>query len=100
MGYEFKQMPEINKTIPVAELKNTDVIALSVRAREYIERSPGWKAITDEYLAWALCPGIFYFLMEPKRPDIEKEMWMIVGDLSQAYIVGDSSDTWQEALDA
>jgi hypothetical protein len=95
-------MSEIYEMIPVSELKNKDVIALSVRAREYIRRLPWWKAITDEYLAWALCPivEVFYFFVEPKRTDIDKELWGIVGDLPPAYIVCDSSDTWQEALDA
>jgi hypothetical protein len=88
--------------IPVTHLRGSAVIELARRAHRFLSTFPWCAVITESYLAWALAPqtGVFFFRLVPARPDMDKELWVIVGDLPPAYIVCDNAQTWQEALDA
>jgi hypothetical protein len=88
--------------IPIADIHGSEVIGLAQEARTFLGKFRWCKQIVHEYLAWSVAPvvGVFFFEIIPARDDIDKELWVIVGDLPPAYLVCDNAQTWQEALDA
>ena len=88
--------------IPIPDLRTEAVVDLAERAERFLSRNHWCEAIAEGYLAWALAPlaSAFFFRIVPAREDVDRELWVIVGDLPPAYIVCDNAETWQEALDA
>jgi hypothetical protein len=95
-------MLDTSTLIPLTKLQSAEVVELSRRAELFLTKQKWCKAITDSYLGWALSPyiGVFYFQFDPITAQVDKELWVIVGDLPPAYIVCDQAKNWQQALDA
>jgi hypothetical protein len=87
---------------PIAELINPDVVDLARRATHFLKRQKWCIDIKEGYLAWALSPivGVFLVRLVPSRPEIDSELWVVVGDLPPAYLVCDAAENWRQALDA
>jgi hypothetical protein len=95
-------LPDVAAMIPIADLRTPAVIELAERSERFLV-DHGWcREIEERYLAWAIAPqtGVFFFRIIPAFEDVDRELWVIVGDLPPAYIVCDNAETWQEALDA
>ena len=75
---------------------------MAAEARDFINSHEWCERIDHEYLAYGLggVVGVFLFLITPRRKDVDKWLWAIVGDLPPAYIVVDDNPTASDALDA
>ncbi|MDQ2799460.1 MAG: hypothetical protein M3Y13_07450 [Armatimonadota bacterium] len=95
-------MPNVSSMIPTSDLQGQAVIELARRAEQFLAGHRWCKSISERYLAWALAPqtGVFFFRLIPAYKGVDKELWVIIGDLPPAYIVCDKAQSWQEALDA
>jgi hypothetical protein len=53
------------------------------------------------YLSWAVAGviGVFLFDIIPSKPEVDKTLWVVTGDLPPAYLVTDEAETWQETLE-
>jgi hypothetical protein len=87
---------------PIGELIDPEAVELAERATRFLKQHRWCVGITEGYLAWSVSPivGVFLFRLAPIRPEIDSELWVIVGDLPPAYIVCDAAESWQQALDA
>ncbi|SRR5260221_9048116 len=99
--------PDLNTVAPWEEFiaaKPEDwqeMVALHDRARRYLEFYRWCGKIKREYVGIirGRIIGVFLFEIEPKRPDIDSWIWVIVGDLPSAYITVDECPTAAAALD-
>lgn len=95
-------VPDVATMIPVSDLRSPAVVELARRAERFLAGHRWCTAIAERYLAWALAPqaGVFFFRIIPASESVDRELWVIVGDLPPAYIVCDNAHDWQQALDA
>ena len=75
---------------------------MATEAHDFI-CSQGWcERIDQQYLACEVggVVAVFLVLITPRSEDIDKCLWVIVGDLPPAYIVVEDNPTALDALDA
>ncbi|TPL00258.1 MULTISPECIES: hypothetical protein [unclassified Mesorhizobium] len=78
-----------------------DLDSALAEARQYLEFYNWVLSIKGEYLGYA-AEGIIYiflFEIEPGRPEVNRWIWVIVGDVPPTYIPADDAATPFEALD-
>ncbi len=94
-------MPDTATMIPIGKLRGRAVRELAQEARQFLKSFEWCKRIVRGYLAWAVAPcvGVFFFRLVPARTVVDRELWIVVGDLPPAYLVCDDAQTFQEALD-
>lgn len=75
---------------------------LSKEAKEFLLGHKWCKRIKEGYLDIGVegIFAVFYFEIEPADPSIDKQLWVIVGDLPPAYIVVEDNPNGACALDA
>jgi hypothetical protein len=79
----------------------SEIEALAQNARNYLS-SYSWAGEIKEEYAGAVFPGIvgiFLFRIDPARPDVDRWIWVLVGDLPPAYLTCDECKNPWEALD-
>jgi hypothetical protein len=77
-------------------------LVLEDEARAYLLRTGYWRSVErlECGLAVAGVFGVFLAKAEPAAPDVDREVWVVVGDLPPLYLVTDDIDTPEEALTA
>jgi hypothetical protein len=95
-------MIDRTKLKPIAEIKNIEVRQLANEAENFLLSHHWCKEIENGYHAWAIAGviGVFLFDIIPLKPEVDKTLWVITGDLPDAYLVTDEAENWQEALGA
>jgi hypothetical protein len=98
-------LPDLNRVSRVAEVheRHQSNLEQALReAREFITFYSWVSGIKQEYLGFALEGVLFQFLFEisPARADVDKWLWVFVGDVPPAYITCEDARTPYEALDA
>jgi hypothetical protein len=85
----------------IIEINNEEVKQLALEAEKFLNSHHWCKDIENGYLALVIAgvTGVFLFDIIPSRPEIDKTLWVVTGDLPAAYLVTDEAKTWQEALD-
>jgi hypothetical protein len=75
-------------------------LVLEDEARAYLVGTGHWHRV--ERLQWGLgVDGVVgVFLAEPATPDVDREVWVVVGDLPPLYLVTDDLETPADALAA
>jgi hypothetical protein len=75
-------------------------LVLEDEARAYLLRTGYWRSV--ERLECGLAVegvfGVFLAEAEPAAPDVDREVWVVAGDLPPLYLVTDDIDTPEEAL--
>jgi hypothetical protein len=98
----------LNSMKPVDSIQGEDAADtkllrdLATEAHTFI-CSQGWcEQIDHQYLAYGIggVVAVFLFLITPRSEEIDKCLWVIVGDLPPAYIVVEDNPTAHDALDA
>ena len=76
--------------------------ALAKTAEEFLLSHDWCKSIRRGFLAnaWEGILGVFYFEIEPGTPEVDDELWVIVGDLPPAYLVVEDEPVTKDALEA
>lgn len=88
--------------IPSTDILDVEVAELSRRASEYLLSQSWCRGILSSHLGWAVAGvvGVFLFEIDPARSGIDKELWVVVGDVPSAYLVYEGNPTWRDALGA
>jgi hypothetical protein len=75
--------------------------AMAVAARDYLSSFKWCKAIREAYFGdgYGKIVAIFFFRIEPSRPEVDEWLWVVVGDLPSAFLVTDDCKTPSEALE-
>jgi len=77
-------------------------LVLEDEARAYLVGTGHWHRV--ERLEWGLgvdgVVGVFLAEAEPAAPDVDREVWVVVGDLPPLYLVTDDLETPADALAA
>ncbi len=84
----------------VFEIENEEVKQLYIDARNFLLSHSWCSKIESGYHAFSIAGviGIFLFDIIPYKPEIDRTLWVVTGDLPPAYLVIDDADSWQEAL--
>jgi hypothetical protein len=85
----------------ISEIVNKEVKSIAVEAENFLLSHKWCKKIVSGKLAWACGKilGVFFFEIEPVSTDVDKELWVITGDIPPAYLVIDDASNWSEALE-
>jgi hypothetical protein len=77
-------------------------MALVDEAREYLLGTGYWRRVErlEPGLGEEGVFAVFRAEAEPAAPDVDREVWVVVGDLPPLYLVTDDLDTPEEALTA
>jgi len=81
--------------------EETDLlIQLYREAKNFLLEFEWCREITCAFLGYGIgeVVGIFYFEIVPSQIDVDKSLWVIVGDLPPAYLVTDEINTPAKAL--
>jgi hypothetical protein len=75
---------------------------MAADAHDFISSQQWCERIDHQYLAYGIggVVAVFLVVITPRSEDIDKCLWVIVGDLPPAYIVTDDNPTARDALDA
>lgn len=75
--------------------------ALLRSAEHYLENFSWNEGIKEKYIGYILAEkiGIFLFMIDKSRTDVDEWIWVIVGDIPPAYMTVDLCKTPAEALD-
>lgn len=90
--------------LPPADVStgDDDLDSARVEARQYLEFYNWVLSIKGEYLGYG-AEGIIYiflFEIEPGRPEVNRWIWVIVGDIPPAFLPADDATTPFEVLDS
>ena len=71
-------------------------------ARDFMNFKAWCNGIEAQYFGYGVggVVAVFLFAISPSREDIDKDLWVIVGDIPSAYIVAEENPTPSSALDA
>jgi hypothetical protein len=77
-------------------------LVLEEEAREYLVGTGYWRRVERLELGLGVDEvfGVFLAEAEPAAPGVDREVWVVVGDLPPLYLVTDDIDTPAEALAA
>jgi hypothetical protein len=101
---------DVSKMTPVDEIyrtkkndnDNLSIYSLAKEAESFLLKQKWCKKILKGYLGLGyegiIC--IFYFEIEPSQKNVDKYLWVIVGDLPPAYLVIDQCPNSACALDS
>lgn len=99
---------DLSKMQPVDSLKGddpTDTNLLREMARsasDFICGQEWCERLDRQFLAYGIggVVAVFFVQIEPRSEDVDRCLWVVVGDVPPAYIVIDDNPTPAEALDA
>jgi hypothetical protein len=76
--------------------------SMAVDAEKYLLSFSWCESIEDRYFGAGVggIVAIFFFVIRPSEPNVDKWLWVITGDLPPAYLVVDGIRTPSEALKA
>ncbi|HEX4320995.1 MAG TPA: DUF4826 family protein [Acidobacteriaceae bacterium] len=75
---------------------------MATEAKEFLSRNDWCKSIEQLHFAYGIggVIGVFLFKIVPNSPDVDKCLWVIVGDLPPAYIVTEDNPRAADAIEA
>jgi len=105
MAQTTTELP-VRGVIPIDQLFGEDdqdtrqLLKMASKARNYISEFSWCKSVREAYFGdgFGKVLAVFFFHIEPSRPDVDEWLWVVVGDLPSAYLVIDSCKTPSQAL--
>ena len=87
--------------IPMADIQNPEVRIYAEEAITFMSEKRWCRRVCSLELAWSIAgiTGIFFVRIEPSEPDVDTELWVVVGDLPPAHLVTDEAPDWRGALE-
>jgi len=85
------------------DLEDTRLLqAMAADTEKFLESFEWCKAIEEKYFSTGIggVVAIFFFGIDPKRPQVVEWLWVVVGDLPSAYLVTDNCECPSKALEA
>jgi hypothetical protein len=73
---------------------------MASEAHSYISKFTWCRSVREAYFGdgYGGIVAIFFFHIEPSRPDVDEWLWAVVGDLPSGYLVIDACKTPSQAL--
>ncbi|MBJ6985755.1 hypothetical protein [Luteimonas sp. MC1750] len=92
----------MSKLQPVSEIIDPEVRAYAKEATDFLLSKRWCRSVSSLDLGCSIAGifGVFLAQIKPNHPEIDEQLWVVVGDLPPAYLVCDSAANWQEALAA
>lgn len=86
---------------PVTPGDDLCLAALAIEAKEFILSKKWCRKVCHLSIGMGFegIVGVFFVEIEPTRDDIDKSLWVVVGDLPPAYLVCDNSPDAVAALE-
>ncbi len=91
--------------VPIDQMKGEDeaetarLLASLAEARKYLAGFTWCRAIRSEFFGYGVGGIVSVFLVEiDSGPDVDRFLWVVVGDLPSAYLVTDAAPTPSAAL--
>src|SRR5215470_14422705 len=97
---DFSRLVQIEETSGEDE-KDTALLRKMAKDAEQFLSSFDWcKGINKGWFGWGVggLAAVFLFELSPATPDVDRFLWVVVGDLPPAYLIVDDSPTPIEAL--
>lgn len=98
---------DISKLVPTKNLHGDDeedTVLLNEMlrdAKDYVSNLSWCRSIGESFVSEVAIGGVvavFLLRIEPASPDVDRELWVIVGDLPPAYLVTDQATDGEAAL--
>ena len=86
--------------IPIAEIRDPEVQALCDEATRFILGFRWCRSLREVKLGFAIggVLGVFQVDIVPDGPEVDERLLLLVGDIPPAYVIAESGDSWQHAL--
>ncbi|MGD1106691.1 MAG: hypothetical protein ABR865_06565 [Terracidiphilus sp.] len=105
MAQSSTELP-VRGVIPIDQLfgdeENTRLLLeMASKAQSYISKFSWCRSVRETYFGdgYGKVVAVFFFHIEPSRPDVDEWLWVVVGDLPSAYLVIDACKTPSQALE-
>jgi hypothetical protein len=97
---DFSRLTPTDKISGDSEKDTSLLRGMAEEARQYLLSFNWCKAIQKGWFGWGLggIAAVFLFEIDPATPDVDKVLWVVVGDLPPAYMVTDELPTPLDAL--
>jgi len=97
----------VRGVIPIDQFFDDDteytrhLLKMASKAQSYISTFSWCRSIREAYFGdgYGKVVAVFFFHIEPSRPDVDEWLWVVVGDLPSAYLVIDACKTPSQALE-
>jgi len=86
--------------IPACRIRSAELQELAREAHDFLSSHTWCGGIESQHLAWGIAGvvAVFFFRISPAAAGVDKDLWVVVGDIPPAYIVTPKRDGWQSAL--
>ncbi len=86
--------------VQLSDIRDPEIRALAGSAVSFLERQSWCAKVVSGQVAFAVPEvlGIFLLQLEPSKPNVDRSLWVVVGDLPPAYLVCDDAPDWRQAL--
>ena len=74
---------------------------MASKAHRYISNFVWCRSVREAYFGdgYGGIVAVFFFQIEPSRPEVDEWLWVVVGDLPSAYLVTDNCKTPSQTLE-
>ncbi len=99
---------DINKMQPADSIEGDSIVdtnllrEMAAEAHEFVGEQEWCERVERQYLAYGVggVVAVFLIFITPRFEDVDRYLWVIVGDLPPAYLVVEDNPTAADALEA
>lgn len=106
MSQTSTELP-VSGVIPIDQILGDDaedirlLQGMASKAHRYISNFVWCRSVREVYFGdgYGGIVAVFFFHIEPSRPEVDEWLWVVVGDLPSAYLVTDNCKTPSQSLE-
>ena len=106
MSQTSTELP-VSGVIPIGQILGDDaedtwlLREMASKAHRYISNFVWCRSVREVYFGdgYGGIVAVFFFQIEPSRPEVDEWLWVVVGDLPSAYLVTDNCKTPSQTLE-
>ena len=106
MSQTSTELP-VSGVIPIDQILGDDaedtrlLREMASKAHRYISNFAWCRSVREVYFGdgYGGIVAVFFFHIEPSRPEVDEWLWVVVGDLPSAYLVTDNCKTPSQSLE-
>ncbi len=106
MSQTSTELP-VSGVIPIDQILGDDaedirlLREMASKAHRYISNFAWCRSVREAYFGdgYGGIVAVFFFHIEPSRPEVDEWLWVVVGDLPSAYLVTDNCKTPSQTLE-
>lgn len=79
---------------------DAEEVDLAAEARQFLSSHPWCVSVQRVAMRFTIPEylGVFLCTFIPREPEVDTQLWVVVGDLPSAYLAYEETHTWQDAL--